>query len=212
MGTIDGKGNRHHGKGSPDGGRFAGKSNSAPSASITVQQQKAHEMGLGDLTHAVDAGPTPTLFEDTSYAVSSDEGLIAAAPELSPELIDTATRAASENPDGNVVVRAEAGNNGQTPDSSTFVDGGRNYVDKAFPAPKAGQRLICEHQGDVFDASELTDRGLTLFEVNTRVEDVILLEPETRADLEQVREALTERPGDGPYLVDCELDPDDRPS
>lgn len=194
MGTIDNSGNHHHGKGTRYGGQFATKLNSAPTSESLGQV-------FGQLLpDRLDDLPLRPTVQTASYAIMIDGELSAASANLDSGLLQKAMEASRDNPDADVQVKAESGWNG--------VTGLYGYIDHAVPAPKPGQRLVCEYQGEIFDASELANRKLTLFDVEARVEDVVVLEPETRADLEQVREALTERPGDGPVLVDCELDPD----
>lgn len=80
--------------------------------------------------------------------------------------------------------------------------------------PPVGHLLVVEHDGGFMTISDLDERGLTLFDVETHDETIIMPRtdyPEEPVELENVREWLTVAPGDGPAQVELVFQ-DDEPS
>lgn len=88
---------------------------------------------------------------------------------------------------------------------------GRAIISREIPCPVFGSLLVAEYQGDYMLVDDLDAMGVSVADpaVDWHHDKKLQLLPEERVDLEDVREWLTVSPGDGPYLVDACLDPND---
>lgn len=81
------------------------------------------------------------------------------------------------------------------------------------PVPAQGQLLVLEHNGDYMTLSDLDACGATLLDATAHEDPLITPDatyPDEPVELDEVRKALTESPGDGPSTVEL-LFPEDMP-
>lgn len=176
-------------------GQFREKTNDAPAHELVpidiTPENTRYTLLVDGVPHAVrEPGATGITvcgtLEGMPRITQSDLALLAAgAPESTGD--NWVIRAEALGPDGNVEACEEV------------------------PVPAPGNVLVLEHFGDYMTLSELDERGLTLFDVTAKPDPLITPDthyPEEPIDLEEVRKALTDSPGDGPSHVELKFPPD----
>ncbi|MBN9214153.1 MAG: hypothetical protein J0J04_04935 [Microbacterium sp.] len=178
-------------------GQFREKMNDAP----------AHELVPTDVTpentrYTLLVNGVPHTVREPGAAEITVSGALDGMPMIAGTDLSLLAAGAPESTGDNWVIRAEA----VGPDGNVGVW-------EEVPVPAAGSLLVLEHDSNYMTLSDLDGRGLTLFDVTAESDPLITPDahyPEGPIDLDEVRKALTESPGDGPSHVEL-IFPPDRP-